>query len=186
MTSSTLATTGLKAGVWDIDPVHSTLGFTVRHMMVSKVRGHFREFEGTINVAEDFTKSTGHGTVTTASIDTGTPDRDNHLRTNDFFDAENYPTIEYDAKGVRVKGDGYVVIGDITIKGVTKPLELDLEITGVGLDAYGKTRAGLNLTGQINRQDFGVSWSANLDGGGVVVSDKVNIELDLAAVLRSE
>lgn len=184
--STTTLTTGLQAGVWDIDAVHSTLGFTVRHMMVSKVRGHFSEFEGTINVAPDFASSTGHGSVRTASINTNNADRDAHLRTNDFFGTDEFPTIEFDAKGVRAKGDDYVVFGDITIKGVTKPLELDLEISGVGPDAYGKTRAGLNLTGQINRQDFGVSFNATLETGGVVVSDKVAIELDLAAVLRSE
>ena len=178
---STATVTGLQTGTWDIDATHSVVGFNVRHMMVSKVRGRFADFSGSVTVEDDFAKSTATGSIKSGSIDTNNADRDAHLRTNDFFDAENHPTIDFVATGVR---GGDTVLGDLTIRGTTHPIELDLEITGVGVDAYGKTRAGLSLTGSFNRKDYNVSWNNALDGGGVVVGDKVGIELDLAVVLR--
>lgn len=175
---------GLVAGTWDIDASHSVAGFNVRHMMVSKVRGHFSEFSGSVTIDEDFTKSTAQGTIQTASINTNNADRDAHLRTNDFFNAEEFPTIEYTATGVEARGADFVVVGEITIRGITKPIELDLEVTGAGPDAWGNTRAGLSLTGSFNRKDFNVSWNNTLDNGGLAVSEKVGVELDLSLVLQ--
>ena len=180
------STTTLPAGTWELDAAHSSVSFSVRHLMVSKVRGQFTDFTADIVTAEDPLASKVSAVVQMASIDTRDSGRDEHLRTNDFFDAENHPTIDYKATGVKVKGDNYVVLGELTIRGTTKPIELFLELNGVGVDAYGKTRAGLTLTGSFNRKDFGVSWNNTLDNGGVAVGDKVGVELDLAVILREQ
>src|SRR5262252_7753318 len=164
-TDTRTAIPGYTAGTWTIDPVHSEVGFTVRHMMVSKVRGRFTSFSGAIVTGED--------------------QRDAHIRSADFFDVENHPTMTYRSAGVRPHGDGYIVDGELTLKGVTRDVPLALELNGFGPDAYGGTRAGFTATAEISRSDFGVNWNAAIEGGGVVVSDKVTIQLEIEAVLKA-
>ncbi len=176
---------GYIAGTWDIDPVHSDVSFTVRHMMVSKVRGRFGAFTGEITTGEDITASTVNASIDATSIDTNNAQRDGHVRSADFFDVENHPTWTFTSTGVRTDGDDIVVDGDLTIKGVTKSVPLTLEVNGFGPDAFGGTRVGFSGMTQINRSDFGVDIAMPLDGGGVVVSEKVQIALEIEGVLRT-
>lgn len=186
MTTTELATVpGYLAGTWTIDPVHSEVGFSVRHMMVSKVRGKFASFAGELVTGDSPTDSSVTATIDLGSIDTGNEQRDGHIRSADFFDADNYPTMTYRSTAIRPRGDGFVVDGELTLKGVTKNVPLALELNGFGPDAYGGTRAGFTGTTEINRQDFGVSFNAALEAGGVVVGDKVGIHLEIEAVLAS-
>lgn len=187
MTTSTTATTipGYVAGTWTIDPVHSEVGFVVRHMMVSKVRGKFATFSGEIVTGQSPLESSVTATIDLASISTGNEQRDNHIRSADFFEVETYPTMTYRSTGVRQDGDDYVVDGELTLKGVTKNVPLRLELNGFGPDAYGGTRAGFSATTEINRRDFGVDFNATMEAGGVVVSDKVTIQLEIEAVLNT-
>jgi polyisoprenoid-binding protein YceI len=184
-TDTLTATPGYTAGTWTIDPVHSEVGFTVRHMMVSKVRGRFTSFSGEIVTGADPLDSSVTAEIALDSIVTGQEQRDAHIRSADFFDVENHPTMTYRSTGVRRDGDGYVVDGQLTLKGVTRDVPLALELNGFGPDAYGGTRAGFTATAEINRSDFGVSWNAAIEGGGVVVSDKVTIQLEIEAVLKA-
>ena len=172
------------AGTWDIDPVHSEVSFSVRHMMVSKVRGRLGTFSGEIVTAPEFTESVVTATVDASSVDTGNAQRDGHIRTADFFEVENHPTWSFRSAAIRPDGDDYALDGELTIKGVTRPVTFSLEVNGFGPDAYGGTRAGFSATTTINRSDFGVDISMPLDGGGVVVSEKVQITLEIQGVLR--
>ena len=184
MTTATTQIPGYIAGTWDIDPVHSDVSFTVRHMMVSKVRGRFGSFSGEITTGDDITSSTVTATIDATSIDTNNAQRDGHIRSADFFDVENHPTWTFTSTGVRTDGDDHVLDGELTIKGVTRPVSLALEVNGFGPDAYGGTRVGFSATTQINRSDYGVDIAMPLDGGGVVVSEKVQVALEIEAVLR--
>jgi polyisoprenoid-binding protein YceI len=176
---------GYIAGTWTIDPVHSDVSFTVRHMMISKVRGHFRTFEGEIVTGPNALDSSVTATIDLASIDTNNAQRDDHIRSADFFEVETYPTMTYRSTGVRADGDDFVVDGELTLHGVTRSVPLKLELNGFGPDAYGGTRAGFTASTEINRQDFGISIAMPMDGGGVVVGDKVTINLEIQAVLQS-
>lgn len=169
---------------WSIDTVHSHVGFSVKHMMIATVRGQFKSYSGTFRLdPKEFTRSSFEGEVDVASIDTGNADRDNHLRTNDFFDAPSHPKITFKSTGIEAKGEGeYTVHGDLTIRDVTKPVALDVEFHGTSKNPYGKTVAGLSARGTINRKDFGVNFNALLETGGVAVSEKVKLELDVEAV----
>lgn len=180
-----MATPSIPAGTWQVDPAHSAVTFTARHMMVAKVRGKFKDFSADIVIAENPQESTVNATVQMASIDTGDSGRDDHLRTNDFFDIENHPTMTFRSTGLEGSGDDYDLHGDLTIRGVTKPVTLDLEIGGVGKDPWGNTKAGFTATGTINRKDFGVEWNAPLETGCVLVGDKVTIEIDIEASLAT-
>lgn len=175
---------GYVVGTWDIDPVHSDVSFTVRHMMVSKVRGRLGSFSGEIVTAPRFTDSTVTATVDATSVDTGNAQRDGHIRTADFFEVETYPTWSFRSTALRGDGEEYELDGELTIKGVTRPVTFALEVNGFGPDAYGGTRAGFSATTTINRSDFGVDIAMPLDGGGVVVSEKVQVALEIEAVLR--
>ena len=175
---------GYVVGTWDIDPVHSDVSFTVRHMMVSKVRGRLATFSGEIVTSPEFGDSTVTATVDASSIDTGNAQRDGHLRSGDYFATESHPTWEFRSTAIRADGDVHVLDGELTIKGVTRPVSFALEVNGFGPDAFGGTRAGFSATTTINRSDFGVDIAMPLDGGGVVVSDKVQIALEIEAVLR--
>jgi polyisoprenoid-binding protein YceI len=176
---------GYTAGAWAIDPVHSEVGFTVRHMMVSKVRGRFTSFSGEIVTGADPLDSSVTAEIALDSIVTGNEQRDAHIRSADFFDAEAHPTMTYRSTGVRRHGDDYVVDGELTLKGVTRDVPLALELNGFGPDAYGGTRAGFTATAEISRSDFGINWNAAIEGGGVVISDKVTIQLEIEAVLKA-
>jgi polyisoprenoid-binding protein YceI len=185
-TTTTTTIPGYVAGTWTIDPVHSEVGFSVRHMMVSKVRGKFTSFSGEIVTGEDPLDSAVSATIDLSSIDTSNPDRDAHIRSADFFETETYQTMSYRSTGVRSDGDGgYVLDGELTLKGVTKPVALQLELGGFGPDAYGGVRAGFTATGEIKRSDFGVDFNAVLETGGVVVADKVSLNLEIQGVLNS-
>jgi polyisoprenoid-binding protein YceI len=175
---------GYVVGTWDIDPVHSDVSFTVRHMMVSKVRGRLGAFGGEIVTAPRFTDSTVTASVDATSVDTGNSQRDGHIRTADFFEVETHPTWTFRSTAIRGAGDEYTLDGELTIKGVTRPVTFALEVNGFGPDAYGGTRAGFSATTTINRSDFGVDIAMPLDGGGVVVSEKVQVALEIQAVLR--
>lgn len=182
-TTQTVA--GYTAGTWDVDPVHSDISFVARHLMVSKVRGHFAAFQGTIVTGSDPLGSSVTAEVDLGSIDTGNTDRDNHIRSADFFEADAYPTMAYRSTALRAEGDGFVLDGELTLKGITRPLPLRLETNGFGPDAWGGTRAGFSATGELNRKDFGVNFNATMDNGGLVVSDRIQIHLEVEAVLRS-
>ena len=171
-------------GDYTIDPTHSRFGFVARHAMVTKVRGAFNEFEATVHLdAEDPSRSTGTVVLQAASVDTRNADRDAHLRSNDFFAMEQYPTITFTSTAVEhVGGDDYRVTGDLTIKDVTKPVTVDFEFTGSSKDPYGNTRVGLEGSVVINRKDWGVNFNAALETGGVLISEKVTLEIELSLV----
>ena len=173
--TATATLPGLSAGTWTIDPSHSEVGFTARHMMVSKVRGSFGEVTGTVVVADDLSASTAEATIQLASVTTGSEDRDAHLRSADFFDVENNPEMTFRSTSF----DGETLTGDLTIKGVTKPVTLDVEFGGVGTDPWGNEKAGFEATGEIDRTDWGLTWNANLEKGGVLVSEKIKLALDI-------
>ncbi|GED96895.1 YceI family protein [Gordonia crocea] len=174
----------IQAGTWVIDPVHSTVGFAVKHLMVSKVRGKFETFSGAITVAEDGTPSVS-AEIATDSITTGNDQRDGHVRSADFFDVEKYPTATFVSTGVRPDGDDYVLTGDFTLKGVTKSIELELEFNGVNAGMGNGPVAGFEAKTVINRKDFGVDLEMPLEGGGVVVGDKITITLEIEAGLQA-
>jgi len=176
---------GYVAGTWTIDTLHSEVGFSVRHMMVSKVRGKFTKFDGEIVTGENPLDSSVTAEIDLASIETGAEQRDNHLRSPDFFDIENHPQMTYRSTGVRADGSDWVLEGELTLKGITRQVPLKLELNGFGKDPYGGTRAGFTAKGQINRGDFGVTYNAAIEGGGVVVSDKVELHLEIEAVLKA-
>jgi polyisoprenoid-binding protein YceI len=185
MTSTTTQIPGYVVGTWDIDASHSTVGFSVRHMMVSKVRGYFREFSGEIVTATDPAASTVHAAIDMDSIDTRQEQRDAHIKSADFFDVGNHTVMEFRSTAVRAHGEDWVVEGNLTIKGITKPVTLALELNGFGPDAYGGTRAGFSGKTEISRKEFGVDIDMPMDGGGVVVGDKITVELEIEAVLRT-
>lgn len=168
---------------WAIDHTHSHVGFSVKHMMVSTVRGQFKSYRGTLNLDEkDFTKSTFEGEIDVESIDTNNADRDNHLRAGDFFDAAAHPKITFKSTRIESKGEGeFVVHGDLTIRGVTKPVAVDVEFGGTGKNPWGKTVTGLHAQATINRKDFGMGFNAALETGGVLVGEKVKIDVAIEA-----
>jgi polyisoprenoid-binding protein YceI len=176
----------IPAGKWSIDPVHSRVGFVARHMMVSKIRGTFTDFTGDVTIAEDLSQSSVNVEFQMESIDTGNKDRDGHLRTNDFFDVAQYPTMSFKSTSIEVDGNEGKLHGDLTLKGATNPVTLDVEFEGLGGDPWGGTRAGFSASGTINRKDWGVEWNAPLETGGVMVGDKVQIELDIQMVRQTD
>jgi polyisoprenoid-binding protein YceI len=187
MSSTAVEIPGYVAGTWAIDPVHSEVSFTVRHMMVSKVRGRFDTFEGTIVTAANPLDSTVTASVDLSSINTGQEQRDAHIRSADFFEVEKHTHMTFASTGVRADGGDLKLDGDLTLKGVTKPVTFALEVNGFGPDAYGGTRAGFSATTEINRSDFGVDFNGPVPGvpGGVVVSEKVTITLEIEGVLQA-
>src|SRR5215211_3234398 len=177
--STTVQIPGYVAGTWDIDAAHSTVGFSVRHMMVSKVRGYFRTFSGVLVTAEDPTQSSVTATINMDSIDTRQEQRDAHIRSADFFDVGNHTEMIFRSTAVATDGADWTVAGDLTIRGITKPVTLELELNAFGPDAYGGTRAGFSAKTEISRKEFGVDIDMPMDGGGVVVGDKISVELEI-------
>ncbi|MFJ3765761.1 YceI family protein [Streptomyces sp. NPDC090082] len=171
-------------GDYVLDPAHTRIGFVARHAMVTKVRGAFHQFEGTARLdGGDPSRSTGQLVIKTGSIDTGVEQRDEHLRTNDFLDAPNFPDITFRTTKIEQKSDtDYQVTGDLTIKETTKPLTIDFEYTGNATDPYGNLRVGLEGSVTISRKEWGITWNAALEGGGVLVGDKVVLEFDISAI----
>lgn len=186
MTSTTNAPTNLTelTGTWTIDASHTRIGFVARHAMVTRVRGAFNEFEGSAIIdAEDFAKSTGTLTIKAASIDTRNEQRDGHLRSNDFLAMDEYPEITFVSTGVTpTGGTSLELTGDLTIKGTTNPVTVPFEFEGTATDPFGNLRAGFEGSVVINRKDYGVTWNAALETGGVLVSDKITLEFEVSAI----
>ena len=180
----TTATTQLGTGTWAIDPVHSSIGFSVRHLMVSRVRGNFENFSGAVTVAEDGTPSVS-AEIAVDSIHTGNEQRDGHIKSADFFEADKYPTATFRSTGVRANGDDYVIDGEFTLKGVTKPVSLALEFNGVNPGMGRGEVAGFEASVVLNRKDFGIDIDMPLETGGTVVGDKVTITLAIEALKQS-
>jgi polyisoprenoid-binding protein YceI len=180
----TTATSALSAGTWAIDPVHSSIAFSVRHLVVSKVRGVFDTFSGTITVAEDGTASV-RAEIDVASVDTRNAQRDAHLKSADFFDVENHPTATFVSTSVREDGAAHLVDGDFTLKGVTKPVTLRLEFNGVNPGMGHGEVAGFEASAVLNRKDFGIDIDMPLETGGAVVGDKVTLTLEIEALRRA-
>ncbi|MBC3760409.1 YceI family protein [Quadrisphaera oryzae] len=176
---------GLVAGTYTVDPSHTEVGFTARHAMVTKVRGRFSDVAGTVVVDEDASLTSVEATIQVASVDTRSADRDGHLKSADFFDVEQFPTMTYRSTSVRASGDGYVVDGELTLHGVTQPVQLEVTAEGVATDPFGNSRAGFSAEAEINRKDFGLSWNAALETGGVLVSEKIKITLDVSAIKQA-
>lgn len=185
MQSTTLLPT--VTGTWAIDPAHSRLGFAAKHAMVTTVRGGFLEFDGTLVLdSDDPSRSTASVTVQAASFTSGNPQRDGHVTSADFLDVEHFPTLTFSATEVRRTGDDtFVMVGDLTIRGTTRRVEIAAELNGVDRDPFGNERIGFEGTTVISRKDFGLTWNVALETGGVLVSDKVKIELDVSAIRQA-
>lgn len=166
-------------GTYALDPSHSRIGFWLRHAMVTKVRGEFTEFEASLSYGETNSAS---ATIKTASINTNNADRDAHVRGEDFFNVEQFPEMTFTATEFNINGNAGTVTGDLTIKGITKPVTLDVEIAGIAVDPYEQTRLGFEATTKINRKDFGIDFNAPLNTGGVLLAEDINIEIEGSAI----
>jgi polyisoprenoid-binding protein YceI len=174
------------AGTYVLDPNHQRVGFVVRHLMVSKVRGNFGEAIATVTITDDPLQTAVTATIQTASINTGQTDRDNHLRSGDFFESEKYPTMEFRSTGIKSHdGDEFIIDGELTIRDVTKPVELKVEFEGVGRSPYGQDVFGFSATTEIDREDWGLTWNVALEQGGVMVSKKIKIEIEGEAIKQA-
>jgi polyisoprenoid-binding protein YceI len=184
--ATTTVLPGYLAGTWKVDPVHSDVSFAVRHLMVSKVRGHFRKFDAQIVTAENPLDSSVTATVELASIDTDNPDRDAHIRSADFFEVEKFPTMTYRSTGIREDGDAFVVDGELSLHGVTRAVPLRLEINGFQANTpFGDTRAGFSATTEIDRRDFGIEFNMPLEGGGVVLGERIQVAIEIEGILAT-
>ena len=171
------------ATTYSIDPAHSDVSFSVRHMMFAKVRGHFRKFSGTIHLDEaNLAGSSVEAEIESASVDTGMADRDKHLKSPDFFDVEKFPKLAFKSSKVEGKGDHFKVTGQLSLHGVSKDVTLDVERTGSGKDPWGNTRQGFAAKGSLLRKDFGLGWNQALEAGGVLVGDKIELEFEVQAL----
>jgi polyisoprenoid-binding protein YceI len=175
---------GYITGTWDIDPVHSHVGFVARHLMVSKVRGNFGKVEGEIITAENPLESSAAATIDTTSLSTGNEQRDGDVKGENFLDVANHPAMSYRTTGLRQDGGDIVADGELTVKGITHPVELAVEVNGFGPDPYGGTRLGLSATGEINRTDYGITANMVLPTGGVMVSEKIQLVIEIEASLK--
>lgn len=189
--TTTLDTTtsipGYQAGTWVVDPVHSEVSFTVRHLMVSKVRGRLTRFDGVLVTAANPLDSSVEARVDLSSIDTGNTDRDAHVRSADFLDVEQFPELTYRSTGIRAAGDGFVVDGELSLHGVTQQVLLELEVNGFQANTpMGDSRVGFSARAEIDRTDFGVEFNAPLDNGGVMLANLIQITLEVEAVLQPE
>lgn len=187
MTTLTLdAIPGYRTGTWTVDHAHTEIGFSVRHLAISKVKGVFETFDATVTAAENPHDSRVEVTVDMASINTKNADRDAHLRTNDFFAIDQYPTMTFVSTGLRVEGDALMLDGELTLRGVTKPVTITGEFGGIATDPYGNVKAAASGSTVINRHDFGVSWNAALETGGFLLGDEVTITIDAQFALQGE
>lgn len=173
------APTDLTPGIWTIDAAHSSVAFSVKHLMISKVRGSFSGFSGTVTVPEDRLATAVEVTIDPATVNTADANRDAHLKNGDFFDTEQFPSWKFVSKGIRVDGDDYVLTGDLTMRGVTKPVDLEVEFEGVSKDPWGNIKAGFSAQGEVNRKDFGMEYNAALETGGVLIGEKVKLSFDI-------
>lgn len=183
-TNAASAIPGYRAGTWKADPMHSEIAFSARHLVITKVRGRFARYDVTMVTGEDPLDSSVTATIDLASIDTGSGLRDDHLRSADYLEAEKYPTMSYRSTGVRRTGEDWVVDGELELHGVTRQVPLAVEMNGFRPDPFGGYRAGFSATATIDRRDFGIDITLPMDGGGLVVGDKVSISLEIQAVLQ--
>lgn len=172
----------IEPGVWNLDTSHSAVEFTVRHLVVTKVRGSFGKYTASVEIADDLTQSKISAEIDVASVTTGENDRDNHLRSADFFDAENFPKITFKSTSIAPAGNQYQLTGDLTMHNTTRSITLDLEFNGISKDPYGNTRSGYSASGELSRKDFGMEWNVPLEGSGVLVSDKIQINLEIQLI----
>ena len=185
-TTPTAVVPGYIAGTWRLDPIHSDVSFTVRHLMVSKVRGHFRTFDVQIVTGENPLDSSVNATIDVASFDTDNADRDADIRGADFAEVEKFPTMTYHSTGITADGDGFLVDGELTLHGVTRQVPLHLEVNGFQAKTpFGDTRAGFSATTEIDRRDFDIKFNMPLEGGGVVVGDTLQVSIEIEAILAS-
>lgn len=184
MTTTLAAHPQYRTGTWKLDPTHSTIGFTVTHLAISKVRGTFHSFDVTITTADDPRDSRVEASIDIASVNTGQAQRDAHLQSSDFFLVSEHPTATFVSTALEVDGDDFTLTGDLTLRGVTKPVVLTGELGGVMTDGYGQTKAGASATTKINRHDFGVSWNAALEAGGLTLGEEVSVTIELQVVLQ--
>ncbi len=186
MSTITAVTTPVPTGTWDVDPSHSRVEFQVKHLGIATVRGHFAEFEGSLEVGEDLGAATARGVVKVDSVNTNDAKRDDHLRSADFFDVEQNEHITFEAKDiVPTDEDTFEITGDLTLHGVTREIALKAEVTGTEEDPWGNERVGLEVTGQLNRGDYGMTFNQALGSGNMLVSDRVKLVLDISAVKRA-
>jgi polyisoprenoid-binding protein YceI len=185
MAAESVEIPGYIAGTWDIDPVHSHVGFVARHLMVSKVRGNFNTVEGQIITADNPLESSATATIDMTSFSTGNDQRDGDVKGENFLDVANHPSMTYRTTGIRQEAGEIIADGELTIKGVTHPVALTVEVNGFGPDPYGGTRAGFSATGEINRTDFGITANMALPTGGVVVSEKIQLVIEVEASLKT-
>jgi polyisoprenoid-binding protein YceI len=184
MTTSTA--TAVPAGTYSIDPVHSRVGFAVRHLGIATVRGHFGSFEGSFEIGDELDSAKVYGSVEAASVDTQEQQRDDHLRSADFFDVERFPRIEFESKEIRPLGeDSFEIVGDLTMHGVTREISLSAEILGTESDPWGNERVGVEARGELNRKDYGMTFNQVLGSGNVLVSDKVKLVLETSVVKQA-
>jgi polyisoprenoid-binding protein YceI len=186
MTAEAIEIPGYIAGTWDIDPVHSHVGFVARHLMVSKVRGNFTKVEGQIITADNLLESSATATIDMTSFNTGNEQRDGDVKGENFLDVANHPTMTYRTTGIRQDGEVIIADGELTIKGITRPVELAVEVNGFGPDPYGGTRVGLSAIGEINRTDWGITANMALPTGGVVVGEKIQLVIEVEASLKTQ
>jgi polyisoprenoid-binding protein YceI len=176
---------GYVAGTWNLDPTHSEVTFSVRHLAISKVKGSFEKFDVTLTTGASIVDSTVKASIDIASINTKQADRDNHLRTGDFFAADEHPTIEFVSTKITESGDDLLIDGDLTLRGVTKSVQLKAEFGGIVTDGYGQTKAGFSAKTKIDRTEFGVNWNAALEAGGFTLGNDVTIDIEVQLVLAS-
>ncbi len=176
---------GYRVGTWVVDPTHTEVGFSVRHLAISKVKGKFEKFEATFETAENPLDSKVTASAEVASINTNESTRDGHLRTGDFFAADEFPNLTFVSTAVREEGGKFFVDGELTMRGVTKPVTFDFEFGGFGEDGYGNYKAGFTATGVVKREDFGLTWNAPLEKGGLLLGSDVTITLDVQAALQA-
>lgn len=184
MSTPAVAIPGYVTGTWTIDPVHSDISIVARHFMVSKVRGHFKEFSGAIVTGDNPLESSVTATINANSIDTNNDQRDGHIRSADFLDVEKFPEITFQSTGIARNGDDFTLTGDLTLHGVTKPVTMELEISGIGPDAYGGTRIGLSAKTSVLRSEYAMSFHPVMETGGAVVSDKLEVHIEIEAALQ--
>jgi polyisoprenoid-binding protein YceI len=186
MSTQNTATTIIPTGTWRLDPAHSKVGFAVKHLGIANVRGEFGSFEGTLEVGEDLASSRAYGTVDAASIDTNEAQRDAHLRSADFFDAETHPQLTFASTAIeQLDETSFRITGDLTLHGVTRQLVLHAEVEGAEVDPWGNERVGLEVTGQLSRGDYGMTFNQALGSGNLLVSDKVTLSLDISAIRQA-
>ncbi len=183
---STTTATVIPTGTWSVDPSHSKVGFSVKHMGIATVRGEFGQFEGTLELGEDLSTAKAYGTVKVESIDTSEPQRDDHLRSPDFFDAAQYPELRFESTSIEaLDHEEFRITGQLTIHGVTNEIVLHADVLGTDTDPYGNERVGLEITGKLSRGDYGMKFNQVLGSGNMLVADKVNLALDISAVKQA-